>query len=57
VPPAGPSPGTATDPSVADPPRLPITGSGMVPVLSATGIVLIALGFILAIRYRRRENG
>lgn len=46
---------TAT-PSVTPGPTLPKTGTGLVPVLLSTGTVLIALGAIIVLRYRRRTE-
>jgi len=53
-PPIGVPPRTSTPTSPGNPPRLPITGTGLVPALSATGIVLVALGAVLLVRYRKR---
>ncbi|MFI7547333.1 ice-binding family protein [Actinoplanes sp. NPDC049599] len=49
--PAGPP---VAGPPMGAPPRLPTTGAGLIPALTATGIVLIALGTAILVRYRRR---
>ncbi len=57
APPTTTSTATSTNTSAANPPRLPTTGSGPAPALSAIGIVLIALGIGIVAWYRKRKPG
>ncbi|MET0495069.1 MAG: ice-binding family protein [Actinoplanes sp.] len=54
-PPVGAPPRTSAPPPFGNPPRLPLTGTGPVPALLATGLALVALGVVILLGYRKRH--